>query len=213
MPQVPVAKDVVLTDPNDFQYVSIKNWLRKEKVLKGNDKLANFVGKPGPITGFVIGIIDVIVTLIVKFSINMFTICTYAFNWMYTLIFGTFDGIIPTSISGGSVISMKYFRYFITALMPPFGILISKGLYGWFSIIVCIIITYVNYMAGIIYAFVITARNRYSDQYEAKSISDALSDNHNQNVKSFAYDSNAMLGTCGFVILFVLVFYFFLSFF
>ena len=59
MPNVPVAKDVVLTDPDDFQYVSIKNWLRKKKVLTGNDKLANFVGRPGPITGFVIGIIAV----------------------------------------------------------------------------------------------------------------------------------------------------------
>ena len=213
MPNVPVAKDVVLTDPDDFQYVSIKNWLRKKKVLTGNDKLANFVGRPGPITGFVIGIIDVIITLIVKFSINMFTICTYAFNWIYTLIFGTFNGIIPTSITGGTVVSMKYFRYFMTALMPPFGILLSKGIYGWFSIIVCVVITYINYMAGIVYAFVITARNRYSDQYEAKRISDAMADNKNQTPGAFVSDSNALFGTCGFVILIGVVFYFFLSFF
>ena len=50
--------------------------------------------------------------------------------------------------------------------MPPFGIVLSKGLYGWFSVLVCILITYVNFIAGIIYAFVITSRNRYADQYE-----------------------------------------------
>jgi len=206
-------KDVVLEDPDDFQYVSIKNWLRKKRVLTGNDKLANFIGKPGPITGFVIGIADVLVTFIVKFSINMFTICTYAFNWMYNLIFGTFDGIIPSSYSGGTVVSMKYFRYFITALMPPFGILLSKGLYGWFSIIVCIVITYVNYMAGIIYAFVITARNRYSDQYEKYRLKVENSKQDNQSLAGFVKDSNALLGTCGFVTLLGFVFYLFLSFF
>jgi uncharacterized membrane protein YqaE (UPF0057 family) len=210
---VPDIKNVVVSDPNDFTYVSIKNWRRKQNVINGNDKLSNLVGRPGPLTGFILGIIDVIVTLAVKFGIKMFTISTIAFNWMYTIIFGNFIGIIPTSITGGTVVSMKFIRYTMTVLMPPFGVLLSKGLYGWFNIIVCMIITYINFFAGIIYAFVITARNRYSDQYEVYSLQKAMDDNNNQTASEFVNDSSALYGTLGFVLLLGLFFFICLSFF
>ena len=202
----PDIKNVVVSDPNDFTYVSIKNWRRKQNVINGNDKLSNLVGRPGPLTGFILGIIDVIVTLVVKFGIKMFTISTIAFNWMYTIIFGNFIGIIPTSITGGTVVSMKFIRYTMTVLMPPFGVLLAKGLYGWFNIIVCMIITYINFFAGIIYAFVITARNRYSDQYEVYSLQKAMDDNNNQTASEFTKDSSALYGTLGFILLLGLFF-------
>ena len=204
--------DIRAKDPNDYNYVSIKNWNRKQMVTKNGDKLGNIIGRPGPITGFTLGIVDVIITLILKISINMFTICTYAFDWIYGLAFGTFKGIIPKSIVGGTVFSMKYIRYLITVLMPPFGILVTKGLYGWFNVLVCIVITYVNFMAGIIYAFVITARNRYADQYEEYELLKARNDPNNQTLQETITDSSALLGTCGFVILFIGVIFFFLSF-
>ena len=209
----PDTKDINAKDPNDFNYVSIKNWRRKQNIISGGDKLANLVGRPGPITGFIIGILDVMVTLIIKFSVNMFRICSYAFDWLYNIIFGNFNHLIPSSISGGTVISMKYFRYMLTVLMPPFGILLSKGIYGWFSVLVCIIITYVNYMAGIIYAFVITARNRYSDQYEAHQLKIARDQPDNQDISGTLSDSSALLGTCGFVIMLGVVFFIIFSFF
>ena len=209
----PDIKNIVVEDPNDFTYVSIKNWRRKQNVIRGNDKLSNLVGRPGPLTGFILGIIDVIVTFVVKFGIKLFTISTIAFNWMYTIIFGNFIGIIPTSITGGTVISMKFIRYTMTVLMPPFGILLAKGLYGWFSIIVCMIITYINFFAGMIYAFVITARNRYSDQYEKYSLQEAMNDSNNQTASEFSKDSTALYGTLGFLLLLGLFFYICLSFF
>jgi len=212
-PKAPLEyKDVKEPDPKDLTFVSRKNWYRKQKVLSGNGSIGNSIPRPGPITGMVLGILDVIVTVLVKLGISMFTVCTYAFNWIYNLIFGNFTGIIPTSLSGGSVISMKYFRYIFTIIMPPFGILLAKGLYGWFSIIVCIIITYINYMAGIIYAVLITSRNRYADQYEAYRLIKAYSESDNETPADFLSDSNALLGTCGFIlviaIMFFLLFYF-----
>ena len=209
----PDPKDIYAPDANDYNFVSIKNWYRKQKSTNGNDQISNLVGRPGPITGFVIGIVDVIVTLIVKFTINLITISTFAFDWLYNMIFGNFNGIIPTSITGGTVISMKFFRYTMTVLMPPFGILLSKGLYSWFNVLICIVITYINYMAGIIYAFVITARNRYSDQYEAHQIKKALNDPNNQSLKSTIKDTSALFGTCGFITLLGLVFFIIFSFF
>lgn len=210
---VPDTKDIIVKDPNDYNYVSIKNWRRKINVNSGSDKLSNLIGRPGPLTGFVIGIIDIIVTLAVKLGVNMFTICKIAFEWIYNLIFGNFRGIIPTSITGGTVISLKFFRYTMTVLMPPFGVLLSKGIYGWFNIIICMVITYVNFFAGIVYAFVITARNRYADQYEKKSLKDAMNDNNNSNVEETVNDFSALYGTFGFITLMGFVLYICLSFF
>ena len=209
----PNPKNVNAIDPNDYNFVSKKNWQRKQNILAGNDAIANFIGRPGPVTGFIIAIVDTIITLMLKFFLNLFTICTKGFQWLYNILFGNFKGIIPTSVSGGAVVSMRFFRYLMTVIMPPFGILLSKGLYGWFSILVCIIITYINYLAGIIYAFVLTSRNRYADQYEFKRVNDALAEKDNQTLTEAVVDSGAILGTCGFIILLGLIFYLILSFF
>ena len=213
MSQPPNPNDYVAPDPNDYIFVSNKNWARKQKYVAGGGSIAKLIGRPGPVTGFIIGIVDVIVTLILKFFINLFSICTQGFNWMYNFAFINFNGILPSSLTGGAVVSLRFFRYIITVIMPPLGILMSKGLYGWFSVLVCIIITYVNYMAGIIYAFVITARNRYADQYEAQNIKDALALSDNETLVDAVENNTAFFGTCGFVLLMGFVFFMMLSFF
>ena len=213
MTNFPNINDYEAPDPNDYVFVSNKNWARKDKYIKSSDDISQLLGRPGPVTGMIIGIIDVIVTLILKFSANMLTICTTGFQWLYNIIFVNFNGIIPSSLSGGAVVSLRFFRYMMTVIMPPFGILLSKGLYGWFSIIVCIIITYVNYLAGIVYAFVLTSRNRYADQYEAKNIKDELAKKDNQTLVAAVTDTTALFGTCGFVLLLGFVMFMMLSFF
>ena len=204
---------ITAKDPSDYNYVSIKNWQRKQKILRDGDQIDNILGRPGPITGFVFTIIDIGTTLIIKVVINVISISQTAFDWVYNMMFGAFNGIIPSSPVGGTVISMKFFRYIIIVLMPPFGILVTKGLYGWFSVLICMIITYVNFMAGIIYAFVITARNRYADQYEEYAVADALSKSYNKTLTQTITDTSAIVGTLGFVILLFVVFYFVFSFF
>jgi len=197
-------------DPNDYTYVSRKHWARKQKIVSGDDKLSNIAGRPGPITGLILTLFDIAVTLFLKLMFNLLSISTYAFEWVNNITFGNFAGLIPTSLTKGKVISMKFFRYIMTVLMPPFGVLLSKGLYGWFNIIVCMIITYINFIAGIIYAFVITSHNRYADQYEAHELAKAL--NNNPDVVAIA-DSKALMSTVGFVVLLGLVIYFFIGFF
>jgi len=206
--------DITAPDPNDYTYVSIKNWNRKQTIISGNnDSVNNLIGRPGPVSGIVLSLIDIVLTLILKLSFNLFAICTYGFNWVLNMLFGNFKGVIPSSVAGGTVISMKGFRYLFTVLMPPFGVLLAKGIYGWFNVLVCMIITYVNFLAGIIYALVITARNRYADQYELRKVNNALSDKNNSTLENIGSDSSAFLGTCGFVILIGVVMFCFLSFF
>lgn len=197
-------------NPNDYIYVSQKHFDRKKKIMNGDDQISNMVGKPGPITGLILSLFDIAVTLFLRLIFNLLTISTYAFNWVNNITFGNFTGIIPTS-GVGKVISMKFIRYTMTVLMPPFGVLLSKGLYGWFNIFICMVLTYVNFIAGIVYAFVITNRNRYADQYEEKQLSIAATINPAKPSVATNYD--ALMATVGFVTLLGIVIYFFLGYF
>lgn len=191
--------NVEATDPDDYIFVSKKNWLRKKKIQDGEaDQLTKLVGRPGPITGIILSAVDAVTTLFIKFMLLMLQISTIAFDWVNNLIFGNFNGIIPNEVKKGKVISLKWFRYAMTVLMPPFGVFLSKGIYGWFNILVCLILTYINYLVGIIYAIVITMRNRYADQYEDNAMIQALAANPPSEAQA---DINALVGSIGFSVI------------
>ena len=199
MPANTDTLNISASDPEDYIYVSKKNWLRKKRIQDGDaDQLTKLVGRPGPITGIVLSAVDAITTLFIKFMVLLLQISTIAFDWVNNMIFGNFKGLIPNEIKRGKVLSMKWFRYAMTVLMPPFGVFLSKGVYGWFNILVCVILTYINYLLGIVYAFVITMRNRYADQYEDNEMIQALSANPPEEATA---DVNALIGSIGFTII------------
>ena len=197
------------TDPSQLIYVSKKNWARKQNV-EVNDPVNSMFGRPGPISGLVMIIIDIIVEISLKFVFYLFDLTQYAFNWIHNMTFGNFKGIIPTTFGGGKVISTKFFRYTINLFLPPLGIMLSKGIYGWFTILCCILITYVNYLAGIVFAFIITSRNRYADQYESYQLKQFA---ENPLYQEEEVDTTAFFSSGGFVLLILFVFVVFLSFF
>ena len=191
--------NVEADDPEAYIYVSKKNWARKKNIQDGQgDQITQLIGRPGPITGIILAIVDALTTLFIKFMVLLLQISTIAFDWVNNLIFGNFNGIIPSAVKRGTVISLKWFRYAMTVLMPPFGVFLSKGVYGWFNILVCIVLTYMNYLLGIVYAFVITMRNRYADQYEDQQMIKALAANPPEQQIA---DINALIGTVGFVVI------------
>jgi uncharacterized membrane protein YqaE (UPF0057 family) len=91
--------------------------------------------------------------------------------------------------------------------MPPFGIMLSKGMYGWFSILVCVLLTYMHYLAGIIYAFVITMHNRYADQYEQYQIKKFEQEYNQEEVDQ---DLNAFFSSLAFIVILIMVFVLFI---
>jgi uncharacterized membrane protein YqaE (UPF0057 family) len=193
--------NVSAKDPSDYTFVSKKNWLRKSKIQDGDtDQLTKLVGRPGPITGIILSLLDAITTLFIRFMLLLLQISTIAFDWVMNLIFGNFSAIIPNELKKGKVISLKWFRYAMTIMMPPFGVFLSKGVYGWFNIIVCTVLTYINFLLGIVYAFVITMRNRYADQYEDNAIIQALAKNPPEEAKA---DINALIGSIGFSVVII----------
>lgn len=192
--------DLKTEDPDDYIFVSNKNYYRKQQAQNGNGNiLQQAIGRPGPITGIVLSALDAIIGFIIKFALLLLQISSLAFDFTYNLIFGNFNGIIPSSIKQGKVVSMKLFRYAMTVMMPPFGVFLNKGIYGWFNILICIILTYIHYLLGIIYAIVITMRNRYADQYEDKQMEIALANNPPEQAKA---DINALIGSLVFVLIF-----------
>ena len=50
--------------------------------------------------------------------------------------------------------------------MPPLGIFMSKGLYGWVNILLSIMLMYISYPVGIIYGMIISFNSYYSDYYQ-----------------------------------------------
>lgn len=204
-----VIKSADIKDPDDYVFISNKHWTRKDNILKGGNRLGAVVGRPGPITGIVLSIVEGLITLVVRFTVFIFSISTFAFDWMNNMIFGNFKGILPSSLGKGKVISMKFFRYTMTVLMPPMGVMLNKGMYGWFNVIVCSIITYINFVAGIIYAFVITSRNRYADQYEDYILSQSIKDNPQDQPEA---DFTAFFASVGFIGLVGVVIFMFIHF-
>ena len=205
----PDPYNIKASDPSDLIYVSKKNWARKQNI-ENNDPINGMFGRPGPISGLVMITIDIIVEISLKFVFYLFDLTQYAFNWINNMTFGNFKGIIPTTFGGGKVISTKFFRYTINVFLPPLGIMLSKGIYGWFTILCCILITYVNYLAGIVFAFIITSRNRYADQYEQYQIVQFEKENPPEEADE---DISAFVSSIGFIIVLAIIFYFCFSFF
>ena len=50
--------------------------------------------------------------------------------------------------------------------MPPLGIFMSKGLYGWVNILLSIMLMYISYPIGIIYGMIISFNSYYSEYYQ-----------------------------------------------
>ena len=201
----PDTYNIKSKDPEDLIFVSKKHWSRKINVE--DDGLGGIIGRPGPITGIILYIVDLIIYLFLKFTFYLVDMTQYAYNWVTNILFGNFQGIIPKSWGKGKVISTKFFRYTMNVLMPPFGIMLSKGMYGWFSILVCVLLTYMHYLAGIIYAFVITMHNRYADQYEQYQMKKFEQDYNQEEVD---HDLKAFFSSLAFIVILIMVFVLFI---
>ncbi len=169
-------------DPDKYVYVSSRHYNRKKNIE--DDKLAALgasLTRPGPLGIIVIYIFDAIVEAIARFLVYFSSFAFAGFDYVMAYTFGNFNGIFPNADKNGVVFRYRFFRYIINILIPPMGVFFSKGLYGWFNVFICLILTYVSYILGIIYCFVITANNRYADLYEELEYKKLKSNNENYN--------------------------------
>ncbi len=199
-------------DPEDYVYVSKRHYDRKQNILKKqNDSIISIVGRPGPIAGIVIYLFDAFINLLARLLVYLLKITGYGYDLFNNYIWGNFDGVLPNTITGGQVLSYRYIRYIMTVLLPPVGVFMGKGLYGFFNIFICVILTYINYIAGIVYAIVITMNNRYADQYEEKQYKELKA--RNPDITITDMDSTAFIGMIVFICLVILAILIFLYYF
>jgi len=196
-------------------YVSMRHYRRKQKVEDYHKrKMKDTMEKSGVLALTMMYIWDAFVEIFVGLVFDIFDIMFYSFDYTYVYLFGNYNAIIPDVEKYGMRFSYKTFRYIITLLMPPVGVLMGKGLYGWFNMLITVILCYVSYPLGIVYAFIITADNRYADRYErvdikrVRDIQQAARNDDEEKANRYA-----LLGTAAFVVLFIVVFIAFLSYF
>lgn len=150
---------------------SVRRRMRaKEQDRKKDSREGALTGR-GPIGLFVAKMIDMIIKYVmiaVKWIWYKLTIPI--FNMVYDLLFSEFRGIFAGKEKDGDCYNSSYFRYIITILVPPVGIFLSKGLMGWPSICISVILCFYHMFPGIIYALLVTYSNRYADRYEAKQL-------------------------------------------
>ena len=194
----------------DYMFISRKHFDRKKQVESGQiSGIASSLQNIGPIGGFMIVIFDIIAGFIARFIVSILRIAIYAFDWVIGLVFGNYNGVIPSYGKTGTMYTMRNIRYFITILYPPFGVFLNKGIYGWFNIFIAFILCYIHYVLGIIYAFIICSRNRYADLYENTLIKEYNKNNppnpipNGNDYSAFASAIGSIIILIGLIFLFI----------
>ena len=165
----------------------------RRRKMRSNDnrdhRVAKIMAGSGPIAMIMITMLDFMIDIVVEVGMKLSKIALDGFDYVYSGLLGNYQGIFPGyggyseyKESGktyvqkyGTCFSYQFLRYTLTLITPPVGVFMGKGIKGWFSILLCVLLCYINYFVGMIYAFVITSRNRYADRYgkrEAKKYTD-----------------------------------------
>ena len=121
----------------------------------------------GPFSLIVIGILDWIFDSVYTGLKEIFQLTKDAFN--LTAVDKSIE-IFPSNrfTENKYYIPFNYLRHFVTIATPPVGVFMSKGLKGWFNVLITIMFCYINYFLGIIYAFLLTFQSKYANAYAAK---------------------------------------------
>ena len=177
----------------------------------------------GPIGMFVLYLLDYIIDFIRYLGENFLQFFSMGFELVYDFFFIGFRGIFPgadditfneyegyrrVSKFAGTCISYKFIRYLLTIVSPPVGVFMGKGLRGFMTIIICTVLTYINFLLGVIYALVVTNRSRYADYYEKKEaqIYKKIEDQQNKDNKKMIFGET--LGVISIIIGFIALIYF-----
>jgi uncharacterized membrane protein YqaE (UPF0057 family) len=141
--------------------------MRKIKSQQAKEvNVAKVMAGTGPISMVVVYLLDFGVDLIIWLITTFGKLFADGFDFAYGGLLGEYKGIFPEDNKYGSYYSFRFLRTFITIITPPVGVFMAKGVKGWMNILICLILCYIHYVIGILYAFVITFKNKYADRYE-----------------------------------------------
>lgn len=136
---------------------------------KKNSQIKSIMEGNGPMGTLMLVVLDTIIDILLDFAGYFSAIFQDGMDYMHEMTFGNYHGMFGNEQNPekyGICFSWKMMRYLITVITPPVGVFMAKGLKGWFSVLLCMVLCYFHYAIGIVYAFVVANSSKYGDMYE-----------------------------------------------
>lgn len=136
---------------------------------RAEEKRKSMANGGGPFAKIFIFLIkDVFYDILLTTFYNMIIdILADSFAFVDDMFFSDFKGILAGKFKSkkGMCFEYTYFRYFITIMIPPMGIFLSRGITSMVNIAICAFLCMINYYPGLIYAFIVIQTAPYANHY------------------------------------------------
>jgi uncharacterized membrane protein YqaE (UPF0057 family) len=132
--------------------------LNKRRIISGT----------GPFGNLMIFFIDDVIIKLLGTIYNFFLdILMDAINWTQQIFFSDFKGFLAGKLKKktGSCFENTLSRYFVTVMLPPLGVFLSRGISSWYNIVLCGLLCFFKYIPGFIYAIVVMHNAPYANRY------------------------------------------------
>jgi uncharacterized membrane protein YqaE (UPF0057 family) len=134
------------------------------------DKRKRLISGSGPIAKLIIYFLEQVLfeKLIKGFYNQLVSVFEDVFSFVQNTFFGDFKGFLAGKLKSkkGTCFEYTFFRYFMTLMLPPMGIFLSRGISGWYNILICGLLCFIKYFPGLIYALIIMQSAPYSKRYQ-----------------------------------------------
>jgi uncharacterized membrane protein YqaE (UPF0057 family) len=134
------------------------------------DKRKRIISGSGPLAKIIIYFLEkILYEQIVKGFYNQFiSVMDDAFTFVQNTFFSDFKGFLAGKLKSkkGTCFEYTFFRYFMTLMLPPMGIFLSRGISGWYNILICGLLCFIKYFPGLVYALIIMQSAPYSKRYQ-----------------------------------------------
>jgi uncharacterized membrane protein YqaE (UPF0057 family) len=134
------------------------------------DKRKRIISGSGPLAKIIIYFLEkILLEQIIKgFYNQIITVMDDAFTFVQNTFFSDFKGFLAGKLKSkkGTCFEYTFFRYFMTLMLPPMGIFLSRGISGWYNILICGLLCFIKYFPGLVYALIIMQSAPYSKRYQ-----------------------------------------------
>jgi len=142
----------------------------QNRIQEKKDKRGRILAGSGPIGKVMIYFVEVIVIeKLLKGTYNLFIdTLESCFLYVQRTFFSDFKGFLAGKLKtkNGTCFEYTFFRYFMTLMLPPIGVFLSRGISAWYNILICGLLCFVKYFPGLVYALIVMHNAPYSKRYQ-----------------------------------------------
>lgn len=146
---------------NNYEHIGMRRKRERQEQKKRIKKYNN----NGPLSLLITYIFDFVVHLFKTLINYCKTVNNSGYEYIYDIAYSDGYQIIPNDLKYGTMINLKSFRILINIICPPLGIFLSRGIYGWYHVLISFCLLYLNIIFGIFYSIIIMYIPSYGDRY------------------------------------------------